>query len=131
MGLAESPLPAGGNVCDQQNGGSVMNGYCNQNDTGGNMPTDVTPCDSSVVQNPACSDPCAGSTCANFDPRTCANYGEDGTAEMESSNCGCYEVWSVTLWYWCNFTTGQCTYSHMTLNYRIGYDCRFAMLCEP
>lgn len=71
MGLEDIPTPPSGQVCDQLDGGSVMNTLCNQNDRGGNNPTDVTPCDNSVVKNPGCADPCFDASCTNYDPAIC------------------------------------------------------------
>lgn len=53
MGLDHPPNPTG-NGCDQTDGASVMNYTCNTNDSGNNMPTDVTTCDNQTVnQRPA------------------------------------------------------------------------------
>jgi hypothetical protein len=49
MGLDEIPDPPSGDACDQVDGASVMNAGCNQDDSGGNLPTDVTSCDNAVV----------------------------------------------------------------------------------
>ena len=45
MGLAESA----GDACGQPDGNSVMNGHCGTNDSAGNVPTDITPCDQQTV----------------------------------------------------------------------------------
>jgi len=46
MGLAEA---SSGSACNQQDGGSIMNGFCNTNDSDGNMPNSLTECDNRVV----------------------------------------------------------------------------------
>lgn len=47
MGLNEAPAPDG--VCAQPDGATVMNGICNSNDSGNNLPTNVTPCDTNAI----------------------------------------------------------------------------------
>lgn len=69
MGLGDVPTPnplaPPENCGNQTSGQSIMNRLCGVNDTGGNMPTSITPCDQgSVFQNPQYArDPCPGTDC--------------------------------------------------------------------
>jgi hypothetical protein len=50
MGLDEAPVPSSG-YCNQDKGGTVMNGVCGQNDSGGNMASQITDCDKTNVSD--------------------------------------------------------------------------------
>lgn len=50
MGLEDATVPSTG-YCDQQDGATTMNGYCGTNDSGGNMPTNVTTCDKDAINS--------------------------------------------------------------------------------
>ena len=47
MGLNEAPAPNG--VWAQPDGATVMNGICGSNDSGNNLPTNITPCDTNAL----------------------------------------------------------------------------------
>jgi hypothetical protein len=49
MGLDHPALPPSGNVCDQQDGATVMNYACGINDQGNNLPTTVAPYDQDAI----------------------------------------------------------------------------------
>lgn len=79
MGLAEA---SSGNVCDQQDGASIMNGFCGTNDSAGNMPGSITSCDNEVINgqagysggggdNNGCNPDTVCSAPYYFDPSTC------------------------------------------------------------
>lgn len=50
MGLNEAPIPEGG-ICAQTDGATAMNGMCNSNDTGNNLPTSVPQCDQDTLKS--------------------------------------------------------------------------------
>ena len=49
MGLNEAPIPEGG-ICAQVDGATAMNGMCNPNDTGNNLPMSVPQCDQDTLK---------------------------------------------------------------------------------
>ncbi len=51
VGIQHPMPPESGNLCDEQDGGSVMNGYCGTNDRLGNMPLDIPTCDKDQILN--------------------------------------------------------------------------------
>lgn len=83
MGLDNAP-PVDGSDCAQQDGATVMNGICNPNDAGGNLPTDVTDCDKQAI---------------NGNPIYVA-WTPDCSAFGNCSDANCIE---------CNYSTCRCT----------------------
>ena len=98
MGLGDVPVPnqfAAPELCGLQTSGqSVMNAFCGVNDTGGNMPTSITPCDQgSVFQNPQYyREPCPGTDCnegSGIPVDMCSYPGAGGCPPGYHSAAGC------------------------------------------
>lgn len=97
MGLGDIPQPntspsawCGG----QTSGQSIMNSLCGVNDSGGNMPTSITPCDQgSVFQNPQYyREPCPGTDCnegSGMPVDMCSYPGAGGCPPGYHSAAGC------------------------------------------
>lgn len=93
LGLNDVPMdvtqPCGG----QTPGGSVMNGPCGSNDSYGNMPVSLTPCDNNVVNNSVYNPqpPCQPDPyCRNWDYSTCSclDSGTGGCLRMRIARAG-------------------------------------------
>lgn len=111
MGLNDVPVPDIHKTCgDQTAGNSVMNGKCDVNDQGNNLPTNVQPCDnldvnSNFQYNNALCNP-AMNECQYqggvFDTTTCScnyysyqpNYNYGGNYGWEMGDC--YDSYEVT-----------------------------------
>jgi len=97
MGLADIPLPntSPSAWCGGQTGGqSIMNALCGVNDTGGNMPSSITPCDQgSVFQNPQYyRQACPGTECndgSGMQVDMCSYPGAGGCPPGYHSTLGC------------------------------------------
>jgi hypothetical protein len=89
MGLGHVPLPNDGStICGGQTlGNSVMNGKCGVNDEYGNMATDVTDCDNSIVSSAVYPPPLVA--CDAYATEMCSmNLGW-----MNPFTCHCEGVW--------------------------------------
>jgi hypothetical protein len=101
MGMAESDAP-NGDVCQQSDGNSVMNGQCGTNDSAGNMPTSIRDCDiqsTSGVYNScgfaggreassACGDPCDVDGNGCIDVACGGDNCEGGCGDMQMCDMG-------------------------------------------
>lgn len=107
FGLAHTPIPndpqGQPNACLQPDGTSVMNGFCNTNDSGNNMPLSPTPCDGAAVT----------SAISSADASTGGSGGTEGGGEIDGDVDDKYDPWAgycppcdwndeeATLYCWC------------------------------
>ena len=95
MGLGDVPVPNPSASCgDQTARQSIMNAMCGVNDSGGNLPTSITPCDQgSVFQNSQYyREPCPSSECnegSGAPADTCSYPGGGGCPPGYHSAAGC------------------------------------------
>lgn len=118
MGLGEGAVDetfqsGGCGGIGQTAGSSVMNAQCGANDWGNNMPTTVTPCDNSYVnQNYPCNITCLSGYTVDSQSCTCAPPGEGtwGCSRYDRLECrartgGAWEWDPVTCECTCDFGT--------------------------
>jgi hypothetical protein len=117
MGLNEAPAPSG--VCAQSDGATVMNGMCNSNDSGNNLPTNVTPCDTNAINGSypppmptPTPTPAPLAESGQTDCRDGTDNDGDGLIDCWDSGCGHYcNGCSPSQWEECLFYGGSQCYN--------------------